>query len=328
MVAFRLDQQAMLATTAEWIDTAVASSTDDDYGTAHVVPDDLRGFLGRLRLLEGVPFCYLVADSQLLPPESIRFFYLDRAWTDALTQGALSVGTVNSSDRSQLEQLHATIRDDIDAEERRVRLPGSEDVQQGPAGTVTGLLLRSRAVSGWPGLHVRAYRRDLVGDQEVVPESNPDRIKVLRLERLAPAVLLALFDGVPALVHIEEPRQGIQFGVVPGTTASPTVFTATVPARNALDSSDVSPVVSIPVAFRPDAPGVIDLRATAANIVSTPSAHITAPIDAARFALEMLRFPYRQVFGDTDVQQTDVFRVDASYTLDALKISFAAAVEL
>jgi len=182
-------------------------------------------------------------------------------------------------------------------------------------------------VSGWPGLHVRAYRRDVVGDSEIVPESNPDRIKVLRLERLAPAVLLALFDGVPALVHIEEPRQGIQFGVVPATTESPTVFTATVPARNALDSSDVNPVVSIPVAFRPDAPGVIDLRATAANIVGTPSAHVNAPIDAARFALEMLRFPYRQVFGDTNVQQTDVFRVDERYTLDALKISFAAAVK-
>ena len=33
------------------------------------------------------------------------------------------------------------------------------------------------------------------------------------MERLAPAVLLVLFDGVPAVVHIEEPRQGIQFGV-------------------------------------------------------------------------------------------------------------------
>ena len=49
-----------------------------------------------LRLLEQVPFCYLVPDSLLLPPESIRFFYVDRNWTDALIQGALSVGTVNS----------------------------------------------------------------------------------------------------------------------------------------------------------------------------------------------------------------------------------------
>ena len=46
---------------------------------------------------------YLVPDAELLPLESIRFFYLDRAWTDALVQGALSVGTVNTADRAQLE---------------------------------------------------------------------------------------------------------------------------------------------------------------------------------------------------------------------------------
>jgi hypothetical protein len=34
----------------------------------HYVPDDLRGFLARLRLLHGVPFAYLAADSDLLPP--------------------------------------------------------------------------------------------------------------------------------------------------------------------------------------------------------------------------------------------------------------------
>ena len=50
----------------------------------HVVPGELRKFLARLRLLHGVPFSYLVPDANLLPPESIRFFYIDRAWTDAL----------------------------------------------------------------------------------------------------------------------------------------------------------------------------------------------------------------------------------------------------
>ena len=42
----------------------------------------------------GVPFGDLVADAELLPAESIRFFYLDRAWTDALVQGVLSVGKI------------------------------------------------------------------------------------------------------------------------------------------------------------------------------------------------------------------------------------------
>ena len=61
-----------------------------------VLPEVVRTWLARGRLLEGVPFQHLVADSELLPPESIRFFFLDREWTDAMTQGALSVGTVTT----------------------------------------------------------------------------------------------------------------------------------------------------------------------------------------------------------------------------------------
>src|SRR5690348_2015554 len=94
--------------------------TDTDTDGEHVVPFELRQWLARLRLLEGVPFAYLVADSALLPPESIRFFYLDRRWTDAVVQGALSVGTVTSADRSQLEQLHPVARDEVDVAERTV----------------------------------------------------------------------------------------------------------------------------------------------------------------------------------------------------------------
>src|SRR5262245_20369131 len=178
---------------AAQVSTLYATDTHSRTGEARVVPRDLRQWLARLRLLEGVPFAYVVADSELLPPESVRFFYLDRNWTDALVQGALSVGTLNSSDRAQLEPLYRQVRTEIDQEERDVRLPGGEAVQRGPAGTITGFLMRSRAVSGWPGMHVRAYAREVVGDEEIVPESHPDRIKLLRLERLAPAVLFCLF---------------------------------------------------------------------------------------------------------------------------------------
>src|SRR6478735_1768310 len=43
-----------------------------------ILPPEVRAFLARARLLEGVPFQHLVPDSELLPPESIRFFFLDR----------------------------------------------------------------------------------------------------------------------------------------------------------------------------------------------------------------------------------------------------------
>ncbi|MDH5198910.1 MAG: hypothetical protein OEY20_16840, partial [Gemmatimonadota bacterium] len=201
----------------------------DPPAAAGDVPHEVRDFLTRLRLLQGVPFSHLVPDAEFLPVESIRFFYVDREWTDALVEGALSVGTITTVDREQLQAAYAELRDAIDAEERRMRSQRSTEPRLA-ANTITGFLLRSAAVSGWPGLHVRAYRED-VPDEEVLPEQDPRRMRLLRLERLAPAVLLGLFDGVPAIVHVEEPRQGIQFGVDLKVGAGATG--ATVPLRDA-----------------------------------------------------------------------------------------------
>jgi hypothetical protein len=284
----------------------VAQGDDAHFGP-RVVPHELRGWLARLRLLQGVPFAYLVPDVELLPRESIRFFYLDRNWTDALVQGALSVGTVNASDRAELAALYGRVRDEVDEEERRVRLPGAEAVQRGPAGTVSGFVIRSRAVSGWPGLHVRAYDRELgVADDAVIPESDPRRLKILRMERLAPAVMLVLFDGVPAVVHIEEPRQGIQFGVrlesVGGNANNLRAFTV---ARNGNSAEDVlrsGRKVDVDVPFRPGSPGVLDIERLNQALMGTAGTNMGTSVDSAEFAVQMLRFPYRQVFGDPSVQ--------------------------
>lgn len=321
-VAYFTSELVMTAVKSAVLEVSLSVSDSDDVVGDRVIPRDLRQWLARLRLLEGVPFAYLVADSLLLPPESIRFFYVDRNWTDALIQGALSVGTVNSADRAQLEQLHQKIRNELDEEERLVRRPGGEKVQQGPAGTITGFLLRSRAVSGWPGMHVRAYRREVGKDNEIIPESHPDRLKVLRLERLAPAVLLVLFDGTPAVVHLEEPRQGVQFGVRLEQAGGTNQFNARVIARNALTSSDVTPETKVPVFFRRSAPGVLNMRRTAQALIDTAGTNMGAAVDGAEFALEMIRFPYRQVFGDPQQGGAlgDVFR--PSVSVAQLKATF------
>lgn len=266
-----------------------------------VVPAELRATLARLRLLEGVPFSYLVPDGELLPPESIRFFHLDRGWTDALTQGVLSVGTVSSADRAELEGLYDAIREEIDEEERAVRMVGGEAAGSGPAGPISGFLLRSRAVSAYPGMHVRAYARDSVGDEQVVSESHPDRLRLLRLERLAPAVLLALFDGVPELVHVEEPHAGLQFGVRlgGGEARGSGGFEAKVLARDATSGEEVKPKTEIDVSFRRGSPGVLDLKSTAREFAKAKRKTKTGDdLDGAELALQMIRYPYRQVFGD------------------------------
>jgi hypothetical protein len=292
----------------------------------HVVPGELRRFLARLRLLHGIPFSYLVPDADLLPVESIRFFYLDRAWTDALVQGVLSVGTITTSDRAELEAVHQPIRDDVDVAERSIRTPDGEALLSGAGGAITGFLLRSRAVSGWPGLHVRAYRRDVVADDALTTEaeSNPERLKLLRVERLAPAVLLVLIDGVPEVVHIEEPRQGIQFGARLDPEDPPASRRGKVHIRDAATGNlvppvdDFTPANSIPVPFRGGAPGVIDLAELKRRMENKPVPNISGTLDPHEFALQMLRFPFRQVFGDPKDLEHKEF-----YSLDQFKVTLS-----
>jgi hypothetical protein len=325
-VAQLLDGDRVLQAVVAAAQNYAAVLTDrDPVDGDHVVPAELRHFLARLRLLHGVPFSYLVPDAALLPLESIRFFHVDRAWTDALVQGVLSVGTITTADRAQLASTYPHVRDEVDEAERFVRTPPAEKRLAGPGGAITGFLMRSRAVSGWPNLHVRAYRRDVLADDALTTEaeSHPDRLKVLRLERLAPAVLLALFDGVPAVVHVEEPRQGIQFGVRIDTAAPPSQRRAKVPVRRCDTGASVPPANpsapkgtldasnSVDVPFRPGAPGVIDMAVLRDRLrAKAPAAGPT--LDPNEFALQMLRFPYRQVFGDpNDLEQVRYYRMDA-----------------
>lgn len=331
--ALELSQQAVLS----W--AGAVSEHDPDEGD-HVVPSELRHFLARLRLLHGIPFSYLVPDENLLPVESIRFFYLDRAWTDAVVQGALSVGTISTSDRAELEQVHPHVRADVDATERTVRTPREESLLQGPAGTVTGFLLRSRVVSGWPGLHVRGYSEDVLPDSELstVAESHPSRMKVLRMERLAPAVLLVLFDGVPAVVHVEEPRQGLQFGIRIDPEAPASAQRAVVKVRNQQTGRAVPPeseyttANTVDVPFRRGAPGVIDLKRLRERLVAKPAVAAGGAMEPKDLALQLLRFPFRQVFGDpanSDAAQRfyDLDRFVVTTSVSAWTTALKAVVE-
>jgi hypothetical protein len=296
---------------------------DPDDGD-HVVPGELRRFLADLRLLKGVPFSYLVPDADLLPPESIRFFYLDRNWTDAVVQGVLSVGTVTTTDRAQLETIYPTLRNEVDETERTVRTPQGAERLAGAGGTITGFLLRSRVVSGWPALHVRAYSVDELDDAELTTkaESHPSRMKLLRMERLAPAVLLVLIDGVPEVVHIEEPRQGVQFGARMDTDAPPTARTAEVHLKNSDTGTTLVPELSVPVPFRSGAPGVIDFRWLRDRMLDEDKTktQLDDPMPTHQFALQMLRFPYRQVFGDPkNVESVKFYDLDAFHVTKNFK---------
>ena len=50
--------------------------------------------------LTDIPLHYLIAHPKLLPPESLRFFYLDECWWYALFDGAASLGIHSSIDEA------------------------------------------------------------------------------------------------------------------------------------------------------------------------------------------------------------------------------------
>jgi len=346
-LAFTVAAKATVELMAAGGKPVVPGPPEDGIDPNGVVPPDLARFLARLRLLEGVPFNYLVPDAAMLPMETIRFFYVDRNWLDALVEGALSVGTVNSADREQLANLYPTVRAEVDRAERLVRMNSADAPAVdaagrpiGAAGPMTGFLMRSRIVSGWPALHVRGYAFDRGPDhdRDTIPDDDvsPDRVRLLRMERLAPAVLLVLFDGVPAVVHIEEPRSGIQFGVrvTHGTTTS----TAALPLRDVTKPNDGFLQTAggqdrtVQVKFRKNAPGVINIKVLADTLRNTTDTKINATpgIDAAEFAMELLRFPIRQVFGDTTLvgggDHVDQFH--ATLVMQDVKARFALAADV
>lgn len=250
--------------------------------------DELLAWLTRLRLLNGVPFAYLIPHEQFLPIESIRFFYVDRNWTDAAVDGALSVGTITSKDRAQLHSIYTQLRARLDETERqefqrRIHVLPTIPVfdEGGPrAEVLTGFLLRSRAVSGWPGLHVNAWED---GSQETV-------VNIVRIERLAPAVLLVLFDGVPGFMTITEPRQSIQFGVKPDGGVR------NVPVRDDRGEETGDEVV---VPFRQGSPGVIHFHELRRRMLdSGGDVDEDGGFSSAELGLQTLRWPFQQEFGE------------------------------
>jgi len=316
------------------------------------LPKHLKDWLGRLRLFYGIPFEYLVPDERLLPPESIRFFYVDRNWSDRMVDGALSVGKTATREYTHHHALFQSVAGELDNEERRIRqnlrlkdksaeeedLPGI-----GEAADMTGFLLRSQAVSFYPGLEVKAWQ----GEQD-----NQTDLRLLRMDRPGPDVLLCLFDGVPDGVDIKEPREGIQFGVdinldanqnIEGTADCPGGFSLKmrhIKGTNAgyevgwvnmdisddpIDGINQSYDVSVPV--REDNPQVVHVEALqsaiADKMAEIKAAHgdnfeYDGSTGPAGLAVQMLQFPFQQRFyGDGQPRPNDPmpeFHLETVYT--------------
>ncbi|MFJ7275534.1 hypothetical protein [Kitasatospora sp. NPDC098663] len=139
--------------------------------------EPVREWLKELSRLGMVPFDHLVPDPRMLPPESIRFAYVDEGWVRAAVDGALSVGVGHALD-ADLNTLAATV----------------------PAPPACAVLIRSELVPNWPRTIITAF----AGDDAVEP--------VHRL-RYGSDVLLLFYPRVIDTFALAEPPQGLHFGI-------------------------------------------------------------------------------------------------------------------
>lgn len=128
--------------------------------------------------LEQVPETYLLCDDSLLPPESIRFFYVDENWVGALIDGALAVG-------------------------QNIRCVAPEERLWGEGEIRTGFLLRSSLLNSWPSVEIHCYPDEAGKGTE---------LEVLRSARMGEETLLFLVSGVIRRVEFVEPVEGVSFG--------------------------------------------------------------------------------------------------------------------
>jgi hypothetical protein len=179
-------------------------------------------FLADLYLLMNVPFETLVPHAAMLPPESVRFFHIDSNWMDALLEGAMSIGVESSRDLEYQKLMKDSIRAAIckasKGKRQAIASAGGGLLRTAGADSVnpqkmTGMLLRSAVVSGWPGLEANAYCKIKPTDLDpAAPDLDNGWIQPLRIERLSPDVLLCIWSDVPAVVTIDEPHEGVAFG--------------------------------------------------------------------------------------------------------------------
>ncbi len=283
-----------------------------------LVEDELKPvarWLARLALLHPLPFEMLVPDPRMLPlvsppadvrvhdplQGSVRFFYVDANWVAAAMDGALSIG-LESSRHAFYAQMTAGVLHQAAAEAAaalRGPLPGVEPAPGAGREIVTGMLLRSAVVSGWPNLAVRPL--DAAGKL----------VKTLRMDHLAPGVLLCLFDGVPARIMIAEPQEGLRFGTdeqgaVELRNLQPPRAGGDAPVGRALGQTFAvrDPAGKQPLFTRgggrvldlsPGSPGGL-VRSLAAKLAALGQPVTPADFGPAAFALQMVRAPEELTF--------------------------------
>lgn len=250
----------------------------------------IAGWLAEKSLLYDVPFDHLVPDQAALQVESLRFFYIDQNWLDSLVDGALSIGVQSSKDSFLNSVMRGVINDAIAAETKLIRskLLGKatgDTEKDSTLEALSGILIRSSLVSGWPGLVVKGFKGDY---------KTGTMLKLLRMDRLSSNILFCIFLDIPETIMLAEPQQGLCFGVEDGDLINLRQLTnppgkptgKQFPATGGFKSF-YRPVSTGPGKY------VLNVNDGKNSVVQTleQAGYLNASIGPAQFALEMIKAP-------------------------------------
>ncbi len=223
--------------------------------------ENLQQWFNNLCLLHDVPFNYLVPEERLLPNESIRFFEMNNYWIECLLDGAFSIGRVTGKDYEH------------DMEHRK---NGAIPVSAHPK--VTGFLLRSEVVSGWPSLQVDGYGTK----QDPDSFKTADTLELLRIERISPTLLICLFKGVVKTVDLHLKAETLHMGYDDLGDGHSDYFKK---LRNLSDGKENGKTLEI--SWKDQQLRLVDMEQQA-KLIKNALANNSSALNAGQFALEML----------------------------------------
>lgn len=154
------------------------------------VPESVKQFLESMDRLERLPLSYLIPQSEMLPPESLRFFYLDKSFIEAMKDGAMSIGRNCSRDAEHDTVLQIQLK-------TAGMSVNMEKIQ-------TGFFLRSVLISGWNNIIVNCI------------DEYGETMRVIQRKLFGNEILLVIAEGKIAEVELAEPLETICFGIERG----------------------------------------------------------------------------------------------------------------
>lgn len=252
----------------------VFCSIGDQLSIAYMEKDEVRDFINGLYMLDGVPMGALIADGQLLPPETLKIFYLDHNWIEAMVDGALSIGRSCSSDlmhdRAVLPKLKETGRLHS-ANVRSFEYDKLFDCRDNGECRM-GFLLRSQLVEGWPGIEISCQS----GEQE---------LNIMKLEHITPSILFCIVDGILDKITLTEPVESLYFGF---EESNGEFVKQLVSLKEGEIGRDIN--ASVPLIFRNEEKGLLNIKALAQNMQQelTKAGKGSTHFSALEFALQMI----------------------------------------